>query len=969
MNKILVRSGLIALLAAGSLSMLTPGIAMAAPSSWSQLTSWIKAKATQPKPYWINASNTLPLAVNGQPYTHRINLVEFVRDDAAGQPKWQFTLNGKHPNWLQISSDGQYLEGNLNIVNSHPGNIQITIAVKNLTSQQAGPTQTFIISVQPGQPARPAPLPVPHPEAAVTNLEKLTNWVKEQTEISSKEVSSKEAALSELMQEIAPVQKQKPAAPTTPVEKQKPAAPTAPLEKQKPVAPATPIEKQKPAAPAVNAITPETKTPAPQKVTEPPHWNISEFPPVAINQKNYEDINLSEYVSDKIENDSFLFSLTPGKTNPRWVTLQANGLLKINSAAINPEDIETTQIIYVTATSSHTNQSTAGQFILKIIANDKLSAPQWQAHFNIPDAIAGKPYFLNLAGAINTANLLDNDQLIFQLVSSSANWLHIGDNGYSLVAKEIPTDAGGKYFEIILRVTSKMGAKSTDFNGRIYVNPTPQPLQWQTLPSATLGKNYTVDLSRYVTSNMKNDTFTFKVNIATLPSWLSVQNNQILTGIPKNAGLLSAPQSVEVTAESRLTGLSGKTTVTIPVNSDPQLAPQWTQNFLSNPIANIPYRSDDLMTVLENRYPQDQLGFEYLSGPSWMSLNSLCHCLASTGDVPASDAGKSYTIKLRVNSKASGKTVDYEQTIKVYMGEPQWTKTVLPDVNIAEGGTVTFPLTDYTQDDISGDQFDYQIDQFHSPSWISLRKNGHETQIVVNTQAISPNEVDTAQTVRLLATSQSTHKTTAQLLVINVKPNPQLPKPVWKGPTSLPIVTVGVAHASDLTSYIQSSVANDRLTVQLGANNPSWLTVKDNRLNGAPPREAVGGPYPVTLLVHSQATNTDTELHVQISVQLVLVIDDNLETHEFFTNHKSIVIRGLLKNHKYRLFEVKGSHFDYGPFYSPYAIKTEEDWNGYPFFAIGNDKTIQTGDDGIVSIVYYTDPLSPAPQFEMVILR
>ena len=98
-----------------------------------------------------------------------------------------------------------------------------------------------------------------------------------------------------------------------------------------------------------------------------------------------------------------------------------------------------------------------------------------------------------------------------------------------------------------------------------------------------------------------------------------------------------------------------------------------------------PFRSDDLTTVLENRYPQDQLSFEYISGPEWMGFNGLCHCLASKGDVPSDAAGKKFTINLRVHSKASGKAIDYVQTVMAYTGVPHWMKTQLPDVKIAQG--------------------------------------------------------------------------------------------------------------------------------------------------------------------------------------------------------------------------------------------------------------------------------------------
>lgn len=817
-------------------------------SGWSKLNQWGKQIA----PEWISEKNQLPAAHEGVPYHSRINLSTFIKDDSGNKSKLIFTLDKSHPQWLQLSADGQFLEGNGNKVKEPANQIEIGIAVANSNTKHSGGRQLFKMAID-------------HQAAQ-------------------------------------------------------------------------------------------------------PQWDVHSFPNVAINQKNYANINLNDYVSSNINQDSFIYSLTPGKTNPDWVNLQANGLLHISAEKISPEDIDTTQIIYITATSSRSGKSTPAEITIKITANDQLAAPEWQPYFKLHDAIPNQNYQLDLAAAVNTQNLQDNDQLVFQLISSSANWLQVGDNGFSLVAKKIPEDAANKYYEIIVRVTSKMSGKSNDFNGRIYVNSIPQPLQWQAISAATLNKNYSLDLAHSVSSNIKNDQFIFHIDIATLPHWLSIQNNRILSGIPQEAALLDHPQKVEVYVKSLVSGMTSKQTLIIPIKPDNQLTPQWKQGFFSNPIIGEAYRSDDLTMVLDNRYPHDQLNFEYVSGPEWLGFNSLCHCLASKGNVPDEAAGKSFSLKLRVHSKASGKSLDYEQNVMVYVGLPVWTQTSLPEVKIAQGASIAIPLKDYTQDDISGDKFTYALDQYHSPRWVNLGIKGDHAYLVINPAAISTNEVGTTQSVRLLATSQSTHKTSVQLLTINVKANPGLAAPAWKN-IALNTATVGVSHVVDLTQYIQNSVADDRLTITLGSDSPSWLSIKDNRLMGIPPRDQIGGPYTVHLRVYSQATDTTTVMQTPLRVQLVVVAEDNMEIHSFYDNHQSIVIRGLKKNHKYQLAEVKGSHFDYGPFYSPHPIKSGEDWDGNPFYAVGNDKMIETGDDGTVSIVYYTLANTPPPQFDLVVLR
>ncbi len=698
-----------------------------------------------------------------------------------------------------------------------------------------------------------------------------------------------------------------------------------------------------------------------------PKWGLNSFPAVAINQKNYVDINLNDYLTGNDGDQPLAFSLTPGKPNPNWAIIQGDRL-HIVADKISPEDIDTTQIIYLTAANPGNGQRSAGQITIQITTNEHLPSPEWQPHFNLQDAIPGKTYFVNLANAVNINSLPENDQLSFQLVNTGADWLEIGENGFSLAAAKIPKDAAGRNYSVLLRVTSKLSGKSDDFIGKIAVNPIPQPFQWQALPAATLNKNYALDLTQYINSNVRNDQFTFHIDIATLPHWLSIQNGRILKGIPQEAPLLDHPQKVTIIAKSLLSGLTTRTTLSIPVSADQQLAPHWKKSFFTNPIAGETYRSEDLAAALENRYPHDDFSFSYLGGPGWLSFNNFCHCIVSKGNVPNDTAGKTFTVQLRVHSKASGKTADYAQSILVYTGVPHWLQTTLPDVKIAQmGGDIKVSLNNYTQDDISGDQFNYQLDPFHSPSWVSLRKQDGQVYLILNPDAIKTNEVETKQTVRLLATSQSTRKTSAQLLTVNVKTNSDLPKPVWKS-APLTIATVGFAHVADLQEYIQGGIPNDQLTISLGAGSPSWLAIKNNRLTGTPPRDQIGGPYPVNLVVHSQATNTDSIVQTQISVQLAVAEGDNMEIHSFYDNHQSIVIRGLKKNHEYRLAQVQGSHFDYGPFYSPYSIKSAEDWNNNPFYS-ANDQTIKTGDDGTVSIVYYSLPTSPAPDFELVVLR
>lgn len=702
------------------------------------------------------------------------------------------------------------------------------------------------------------------------------------------------------------------------------------------------------------------------KLESAPQWNIKSFPMVKIGQKNYPDINLNEYIVPNPNQASFIFSLTPGKANPNWVSFN-NNRLHITADKISLEDIHTTQIIYLTVTNPRDGQFTSTQMTIQISTNDAIAAPTWQPGFHFQDAISSQPYNINLAAAIKLTELPEKDQLTFELIKSPIGWFHIEKNGFSLAAKKIPNEAAGKTYPVVLRVTSKMSGKSSDYSGDLYVNPSPLPFQWQALPAATLNQKYAVDLSQFVRSNIRNDKLSFHVDLVTLPYWLSIQNNRILSGSPLEASILEHQQKINIIAKSLISGMTSEMSVTVPVNRDEKLVPEWKKDYFTSPIAGENYRSDDLASGLANHYAHDEFKFTYLSGPDWLTLNKLCHCLVSKGLVPNEVAGKNFTVQLQVYSKASDKTVTYSQNFMVYRGVPQWVKTNLPEVRIGQNNTVRIPLSEFVRDDINGDRFAYRLDPSRSPSWIRFNKEGNQFFLKIQPEGILVSEVGTTQTVRLVATSQITHKTSEQLLTVHIQANPDLTQPSWKNPNPA-VATVGFQHVMNLREYIQSSVADDKLKITLGAGSPSWLSIKDNRLTGIAPKEEIGGPYPLNLVVHSQATGKESVIHTQIKVQLAVVEGDNMELHSFYDNHQSIVIRGLKKNHSYRLSQIKGNNFDYGPFYSPYVIKSDEDWNNNPFYSVDNDKIVKTGEDGLLSIVYYSAPNSPPPSFQLLIL-
>ncbi len=822
-------------------------------SSWNQFTNWVKNISTDSKPEWIEPISLTPFpnALAGAPYRHRIDLTRLVQDNSVKEAKFTFNLDPDHPDWLRISADGQFLEGNeQNVSGDLSIRLPIGVTATNLITGKNSAKQIFYILID--------------------------------------------------------------------------------------------------------------------RHSGKVQWKLKQLPEINIAQAEFESVNLHEYVISDIHDDQIHFSSTPGKNNPKWIYLADSGILTITTANMGVEQIATNQIIYLTATSEKSGKSSSVEMIIPISANKKLNPPKWQTHFSLPDAIVTKAYYIDLAVGIDKKSSPASDQFTFELIKSSADWLTIGKDGHSLISQKIAEDAVGKSCEVTLRVTSKMSGKSTDFLGTVYVNEAPKPIEWQNLPVATLNQKYSVNILKYVHSNIKNDRFIFQLD-SNSAKWLQLQNHTYLIGNPQQVNLIDSAEKITVVVQSQVSGLINKKILSIPVKADSRLAPRWKKDILSNPIANEEYRSEDLTTTLENIYPHDQLTFKYIQGPDWIHLDPLCHCLTSKGKVPENAAGKSFVVELRAQSKASQKDIDYQQKMIVYTGTPKWIKTILPPVTINQKYSL-INLKDYLQEDKSEDQFTFALDQNHSPPWIRLQSQQNQPFLNINPLAISGTEVNTSQTIRLIAMSKKTRKISTQLFTIQVRANAQLPKPAMKK-TALPYATVGVSHAEDLTELLQGSIVNDRLTIKLGPDSPKWLSIKNNKLISSPPHSAIGGPYPVTLLVHSQAADNDAVIGTQISVQLASIAGDKTEIYDFGNNHKSIVIRNLQKNHRYRLFETKGAHLDYGPFYSPFVIKNDQDWTQYPFYAVDEDKIVETGDEGIVSIVYYSLPTDPAPQFELLILR
>ncbi len=102
-----------------------------------------------------------------------------------------------------------------------------------------------------------------------------------------------------------------------------------------------------------------------------------------------------------------------------------------------------------------------------------------------------------------------------------------------------------------------MSGKSTDFLGTVYVNEAPKPIESENLPVATLNQKYSVNILKYVHSNIKNDRFIFQLDSFSA-NWMQLQNHTYLIGNPQQVNLMDSAEKITVVVQSQVSGLINK---------------------------------------------------------------------------------------------------------------------------------------------------------------------------------------------------------------------------------------------------------------------------------------------------------------------------------------------------------------------------------------------------------------------------
>ena len=127
---------------------------------------------------------------------------------------------------------------------------------------------------------------------------------------------------------------------------------------------------------------------------------------------------------------------------------------------------------------------------------------------------------------------------------------------------------------------------------------------------------------------------------------------------------------------------------------------------------------------------------------------------------------------LRVTSKMSGKSNDFNSRIYINQVPQSFLWQNLPDVTLNQNYSLN--LKDYVKSNIRNDQIDLEIDMATLPHWLSVQNHQNLTGIPQEATLISE-----PQKISVTATSKVTGVISKAVLIIPVNADPQL-MPQWK---------------------------------------------------------------------------------------------------------------------------------------------------------------------------------------------
>ncbi len=558
-----------------------------------------------------------------------------------------------------------------------------------------------------------------------------------------------------------------------------------------------------------------------EKANEPPVWvTHPTILPDAAEDKNYNNIDLTQYVTDP-DADRVYFSKVDG---PTWLQINENGTVS-GSPGSNDVGISTFHLRVSDRISSPDDISE-----VKILVTHTNHLPYWTINpmiFNIPEEKAISQSIAQYAKDI------DNDAMTFALISGPA-WAKLDSKGVFTGTPQI-TDEGDNTFQVAVADASGELVQATVIFKVLHVN---HPPKWTQNPivlaNATEDGNYTASLAPFVTDpDLPNDTLRI-IKISASPSWLVVAQDGTITGRPKMADA-GKTHSFQVRV---LDAANAEAVTTVQVTVDKiNHAPRWS----ANPIPLNDAYEDTSYAFPLNVYASDPDGdvltFEKVDGPNWMMVSSS----GTISGVPTgTDLGDNISATFKVSDPA-GLSATAQAIIKVIHKNHPPVIGTLPSFTVKEREVAEFSLADLVKDQDNDTLHFVLLNSSDCQNWVILSNEGkltldHPKRIHVGNHDCNF-KVDDGKLM------------VAGTLKITVEKNPRAP--IW---LNEPITTLTAKTNEGMTHSI-STLAKDLDGEKISfskVEGQEWLTVSAEGIVTGTPKDADLGTQEFKLRVTNE---------------------------------------------------------------------------------------------------------------------
>jgi hypothetical protein len=509
------------------------------------------------------------------------------------------------------------------------------------------------------------------------------------------------------------------------------------------------------------------------------------------------------------DGEKLTFSIEDPRNNASWLKITGN---KLEGTPVRG-NVGTFDLILVAtgATGLKAKKKGFGE-VLKVA-----DAPKFLVNpIILPDALEDLSYVQTINTTANVAKF-EPEPITFSIVSGKPAWLNFDGNG-GLSGIPARKDAGAVTLNVkltqIVDGVSLTATTVVKFNVKT-VNKAPiwsmDPI---ILPAAPVKKPVTADISGFA-RDIDGDALTFKKISG--PVWGDFSAAGVFSGTPKNADVGQNEFVVEV-SDGKLTA---QARVQIKITNTP---PTWNSNpvVLKNAKEDADY-AEDLRTYVKDA-DGDLLGFEMLSGPNWITVNSD----GTVKGIPRrADIGL-HKLRVKVSDNVNSAVETEVQVTVIQINKaPEWTQNPIQLKDAPERLAYSETIAAFAKD-IDGDALTFE--KVSGPAWVTIGANGSVSG--------TPQRPDVGTATVVVKVKDKEPLSANVTVLINVlKVNRP---PTWtKDPIVLPDATEDSPFSYSVASFAQD-LDLDTLVFKM-VSGPAWLKMLANgTLSGTPLLADVG---------------------------------------------------------------------------------------------------------------------------------